>query len=40
MEMTFGGLPKAEVILLVLMLVQLVFLWGSVMYKMGTKDEK
>jgi hypothetical protein len=32
MEMTFGGLPKAEVILLVLMLVQLVFLWGSVMY--------
>ncbi|MGC9120645.1 MAG: hypothetical protein ACP5G3_04210 [Sulfurihydrogenibium sp.] len=40
MEVTFGGLPKAEVILLVLMLVQLVFLWGSVMYKMGTKDEK
>ncbi|ACD67178.1 MULTISPECIES: hypothetical protein [Sulfurihydrogenibium] len=40
MEMTFGGIPSAEVILLVLMLTQLVFLWGSIMYKMGTKEEK
>lgn len=40
MEITFGGIPSAEVILLVLMLTQLVFLWGSIMYEMGTKEEK
>jgi hypothetical protein len=40
MEMIYGGIPKAEVILLVLLLAQLVFLWGSMMYKMGTKEEK
>lgn len=40
MEMTFGGIPIAEGVLLVLMLAQLVFLWGSVMYKMGTKEGK
>jgi len=39
MEMTFGGLPKAEVILLILMLTQLVFLWGSIMYKMGKEGK-
>jgi hypothetical protein len=40
MEMIYGGIPKTEVILLVLLLAQLVFLWGSIMYKMGTKEEK
>ena len=40
MEMTFGGIPSAEVILLILLLTQLVFLWGSMMYKMGKKEEK
>jgi hypothetical protein len=40
MEMIYGEIPKAEVILLVLLLAQLVFLWGSIMYKMGTKEEK
>jgi hypothetical protein len=40
MEMTYGGIPIAEVILLVLLLAQLVFLWGSMMYQMGVKEEK
>lgn len=40
MEVTFGGVPTAEMVLLVLMLAQLVFLWGSIMYKMGTKEGK
>lgn len=40
MEMTFGGIPNAEIVLLVLMLLQLIFLWGSIMYKMGTKESK
>jgi hypothetical protein len=40
MEMTYGGIPTAEVILLVLLLSQLVFLWGFLMYGMGTKEEK
>lgn len=40
MEMTFGGIPIAETVLLVIMLAQLVFLWGSIMYKMGTKEGK
>jgi hypothetical protein len=40
MEMTYGGIPIAEVILLVLLLAQLVILWGSMMYSMGSKEEK
>lgn len=40
MEMTYGGIPIAEVILLTLMLSQLVVLWGSLMYSMGSKEEK
>ena len=39
MEMTFGGIPIAEKILLVLMLAMLVVLWGTIMFKMGTKDK-
>ena len=39
MEMTFGGVPPAEKILLVLMLAMLLVLWGTMMYKMGTKDK-
>jgi hypothetical protein len=40
MEMTYGGIPTAEIILLVLLLAQLIFLWGAIMYKMGAKEEK
>ena len=39
MEMTYGGVPVAEKILLVLMLAMLLVLWGTIMYKMGTKDK-
>ncbi len=39
MEMTYGGVPIAEKILLVLMLTMLLVLWGTIMYKMGTKDK-
>lgn len=39
MEMTYGGVPLAEKILLVLMLAMLLVLWGTIMYKMGTKDK-
>jgi len=39
MEMTFGGLPKAEIVLLVLMLAQLVFLWSLMMYRMGKEGK-
>jgi len=39
MEMTYGGIPIAEKILLVLMLAMLLVLWGTIMYKMGTKDK-
>ena len=39
MEMTFGGIPIAEKFLLVLMLAMLVVLWGTIMFKMGTKDK-
>ncbi len=39
MEMTYGGVPIAEKILLVLMLAMLLVLWGTIMYKMGTKDK-
>ncbi len=38
MELTYGGMPTAEVILMVLMLAMLLVLWGRVMYQMGTKD--
>jgi len=39
MELTFGGMPTAEKILMVLMLSMLLVLWGTIMYKMGTKDK-
>ncbi|ACO04777.1 hypothetical protein PERMA_0452 [Persephonella marina EX-H1] len=39
MEMTYGGVPTAEVILFVLMLAMLLVLWGRIMYQMGTKDK-
>ena len=39
MEATYGGIPTAEVILFVLMLAMLLVLWGTVMYKMGTKEK-
>ncbi len=35
MEATFGGVPIAEKILLVLMLAMLLVLWGTIMYQMG-----
>jgi hypothetical protein len=40
MEMIYGGRPIAETILLVLLLAQLVLLWGFMMYKMGAREEK
>jgi len=39
MEATYGGIPEAEVILFVIMLAMLVVLWGTIMYKMGTKEK-
>lgn len=39
MEMTYGGVPIAEKFLIVLMLAMLLVLWGTIMYKMGTKDK-
>jgi len=39
MEATYGGIPPAEVILFVLMLAMLLVLWGTIMYKMGTKEK-
>lgn len=39
MEATYGGIPKAEVILFILMLAMLLVLWGTIMYKMGTKEK-
>ncbi len=39
MEATYGGIPTAEVILFFLMLAMLLVLWGTIMYKMGTKEK-
>jgi hypothetical protein len=39
MEATYGGIPPAEVILFILMLAMLLVLWGTIMYKMGTKEK-
>ncbi len=39
MEATYGGIPPAELILFALMLAMLLVLWGTIMYKMGTKEK-